>query len=118
LMGVKEHDLGQLDSLFCNIHSVLQHARNNAYQAINFTMVQAYWQIGYLIMEHEQKGKERAEYGKAVLSDLSARLTKEFGKGFDASNLRYMRQFYLKFPKCDALSHESMENSYSLRQEL
>jgi hypothetical protein len=69
-------------------------------------------------VEHEQRGEERAEYGKAVLSDLSGRLTEEFGKGFDASNLRYMRQFYLKFPKCDAMSHESVDNGHGLRAEL
>ena len=51
-------------------------------------MVQAYWQIRYLIVEHEQEGKERAEYGKALLKELSGRLSGEYGKGFDVTNLR------------------------------
>ena len=58
-----------------------------------FAMVQAYWEIGWLIVEHEQSGQERAEYGRSVLESLSERLIKEFGKGFDKSNLRKMRQF-------------------------
>lgn len=61
-------------------------------------MVTAYWSIGQLIVEHEQKGGKRAEYGKAVLDGLSERLTADFGKGFDARNLRNMRKFYLLFP--------------------
>lgn len=56
-------------------------------------MVQAYWQIGRLIVENEQKGEERAEYGKAVLQGVSNRLTSEFGKGYTVRNLRYMRQY-------------------------
>lgn len=69
-------------------------------------MVQTYWEIGRLIVEDEQQGNTRAEFGKGVLKSLSTELTKEFGKGFDASNLRHMRQFYLKFPICDAVRHE------------
>ena len=65
-------------------------------------MIQAYWRIGYLIVEHDQEGKERAEYGKALLKEVSKRLTGEFGKGFDVTNLRKMRQFYLIFSKRDA----------------
>jgi predicted nuclease of restriction endonuclease-like (RecB) superfamily len=65
-----------------------------------------YWQIGRLIVEDEQRGVERAEYGKAVLADLSKRLTAEFGKGHDASNLRHMRLVYQVFPIRDALRHE------------
>ncbi len=68
-------------------------------------MVQAYWHVGKLIVE-AQGGEERAAYGDELLKSISVRLTKEFGKGFDASNLRNMRMFYLSFPKCDALRHE------------
>ena len=66
-------------------------------------MVQAYWKIGQLIVENEQQGNQRAEYGKAVLQDLSKQLSAEYGKGFDASNLRRMRKFYQLFPIWDAL---------------
>jgi len=78
-------------------------ARQTAYRTVNFSMVQAYWQVGRMIVEHEQGGAPRAEYGKAVLEELSRRLTQKFGKGFDASNLRYMRLCYLKFSKYDAM---------------
>jgi len=57
------------------------------------------WQIGRLIVEHEQQGNSRAAYGKQQLQTLSTQLTDEFGKGFDASNLRNMRRFYLCFSK-------------------
>lgn len=69
-------------------------------------MVTAYWNVGRLIVEDEQKGHIRAEYGKAILADLSKRLTDEFGKGFDERELRRIRQFYLVFPKWDALRPE------------
>ncbi len=60
-----------------------------------------------MIIEHEQSGKKRAEYGKAVLKEISKRLTEEFGRGFDITNLRKMRQFYLMFSKRDAVSLKS-----------
>ena len=69
-------------------------------------MIQAYWAVGRIIVEDEQQGKLRAGYGKALLLELSRRLTTEFGRGFDSSNLRYMRAFYLKFQNCDALRHK------------
>jgi hypothetical protein len=68
-------------------------------------MVQAYWQVGRLIVEHEQGGRKRAVYGAAVLDDLSLRLTADFGRGFDPSNLRYMRLFFQRFPNRDAVRH-------------
>jgi len=94
------------ESWYDSVCAVLANARRQAYRAVNSAMVQAYWQIGRLIVEEEQNGKARAEYGKAILAELSLRLTAEFGKGFDASNLRYMRMFYQAFPNCDALRHE------------
>jgi len=95
------------NSLYAEISAVLEKARSSAYRAINLAMVQAYWRIGYLIVEHEQEGKERAEYGKALLKELSGRLSSEFGKGFDVTNLRKMRQFYLLFSKRDAVRLKS-----------
>ena len=70
-------------------------------------MVQAYWRVGCLIVENEQEGHERAEYGKAVLQELSHRLTIEFGKGYSVQALRNMRQFYLVFSKRSAVRSES-----------
>jgi predicted nuclease of restriction endonuclease-like (RecB) superfamily len=75
-------------------------------QAVNSAMVQCYWEIGRLIVEHEQHGQTRAAYGKQQLQALSEQLTAEFGKGFDATNLRNMRGFYLCFPNCDAVRHK------------
>jgi len=97
----------QAGALYRQIRAVLEDARFRAYRAINFTMVQAYWQIGRLLVEDEQKGKIRAAYGKAVLQGVSDRLTSEFGKGYTVRNLRYMRQFFLTFSKRNALRSES-----------
>lgn len=72
-------------------------ARTNAYRAVNFVIVEAYWNIGRMIVEEEQQGKEKAEYGEALLRSLSERLTSEFGKGFSVSYLFSFRQFFLAF---------------------
>lgn len=83
--------------LYQGIRDILLAARTQVRQTVNTTMVQAYWQVGRLIVEGEQGGEKRAEYGKGVLSDLARRLTAEFGEGFKLSNLRNFRQFYLCF---------------------
>jgi len=77
-------------------------------------MVASYWEIGRLIVEHEQQGQARAAYGKRQLAELSTRLTKQFGKGFDASNLRNMRRFHLAFPIREAVSLELSWSHYNL----
>lgn len=81
-----------------SIAEVLRAARSNAYRAVNFVMVEAYWNIGRMIVEEEQQGKERAGYGEALLRGLSKRLNEDFGRGFGVSNLFAFRQFYLAFP--------------------
>lgn len=96
-----------LDSLYSGIKSVLDEARGSSFRAVNFFMVEAYWNIGRLIVEEEQKGKRRADYGSYLITELSSLLSKDFGKGFDASNLRNMRLFYVTFPISDALRHKS-----------
>ena len=88
------------------IRHVVAEARQSLQRIVNHTMVQAYWQVGRLIVEDEQQGKSRSEYGKQQLKTLSQQLTKEFGKGFDTSNLSNMRRFYLAFPNYDALRHK------------
>lgn len=90
-------------TLFEQIRGLVAEARVNAVRAVNRAMIELYWQIGRLIVEHEQGGAARAQYGKGVIGELSQRLTHEFGKGFDESNLRNMRRFYLAFPMQDAL---------------
>ena len=87
-----------------DIKTLLQTARQHLQQTVNTTMVQTYWNIGRLIVEDELGGKERAEYGKKQLEQIAETLTSEFGKGFDARNLRKMRQFYNTFSKWDSVS--------------
>jgi hypothetical protein len=94
------------DAAYDRIRAILAEARNRAYQAINSAMVLAYWEIGRTIVEQEQRGQERAQYGRQLLADLSGRLRSDFGKGFDPSNLSMMRAFYLAYP-IDALPHSA-----------
>lgn len=94
------------EPLYREVRADLQAARTGAYRAVNAAMVEAYWHVGRLIVEHEQGGRRRAAYGEAVLDELSDRLTQDFGRGFDARNLRYMRQFYLAFPDPRALASD------------
>lgn len=89
-------------------------AREQAYQAVNAEMVQAYWQIGRVIVEKEQQGQQRAEYGAALLKTISKRLSAEFGRGFDYSNIKHMRHFYLAFQKGDALRRQLSWTHYRI----
>ena len=102
------------DKLYVSICKILESARQTAYKAVNTAMVQAYWQIGRLIMEDEQQGEQRAQYGKKVLEGLSARLTAEFGKGYTATNLKYMRSFYRAFPIRHAVRDELSWTHYRM----
>ncbi len=99
------------DNIYSEIKTLIENARTMAYKAVNFAMVQTYWNIGRLIVEHEQKGEAKAEYGKALLKELSKRLTRDFGKGFTVTNLRYMRQFYIIFPIHHAVRDKSDINA-------
>ena len=82
------------EELLHNVRHILQEARAKVIHHVNSTLVRAYWQVGKYIVEYEQQGTDRAGYGKAVINTLSRRLVAEFGNGFTATNLRYMRQFY------------------------
>ena len=85
-------------TFFNEIRTILAQARQKAYAAVNSTMVEAYWQIGQRIVEEEQKGNERAEYGTLLIKELSKQLGQELGKGFSVANLKNFRKFYLVFP--------------------
>ncbi|MBL1265140.1 PDDEXK nuclease domain-containing protein [Methylomicrobium sp. RS1] len=100
--------------LLSDIRQIIEQARQKVYQTVNSEMVQAYWHIGRLVVEDEQQGQQRAAYGKQQLLQLSEQLTREFGKGFDVSNLRNMRSFYLCFPNRDALRHKLSWTHYRL----
>ncbi len=103
-----------IDVLYNEVKQVIEESRNSAYRAANFAMVQAYWNIGKLIVEEEQNGEQRAEYGEALLEELSEKLTKEYKKGFSNRNLRHIRQFYRTFPKWNAVRSELSWTHYRL----
>ncbi len=130
------------NNIYQEIKELLYSAKNRVYQTINTTMTQTYYQIGKRIVEEEQGGETRAEYGKSPLKLLSVQLINEFGKGFSVDNLENMRRFYLAFQKSETVSRkfelswshyifltrienidernfyeiESIENSWSLRE--
>jgi predicted nuclease of restriction endonuclease-like (RecB) superfamily len=97
---------------FTQIVELLQSARNKVVRTVNQTMVLTYFEIGEMLVEEEQEGKERADYGKQILKELSKVLTKEFGRGFSVDNLENMRRFYLVYGKSETLSRIS-ENAIS-----
>ncbi|MCE8023155.1 PDDEXK nuclease domain-containing protein [Billgrantia aerodenitrificans] len=94
------------------IRDVIVLARERVQRTVNSAMVDAYWSIGRLIVEHEQQGEARAAYGKRQLQGLAVRLTDEFGSGFDITNLRSMRRFYLAFPIRETVSPELSWSHY------
>ena len=94
------------NNIYQEIKELLYSAKNRVYQTINTTMTQTYFQIGKRIVEEEQSGETRAEYGSALLKNLSSELIKEFGKGYSEQNLKNMRQFYLIYQKRQTVSSE------------
>lgn len=99
-------------SLITVIGFLLENGRRQAYQTVNTILVKTYWEIGKRIVEYEQHGKEKAEYGSALLENLSTDLKLKYGKGFSKSNLIYMRLFYLKYPKSETVSHQLSWSHY------
>lgn len=93
------------DQLINQISATYLKGQKNAVMAVNAHLVQTYWQIGQYIVEFEQEGKQRAEYGKYLIDKLSGDLSLQLGKGFSRSNLIYMRLFYLEFPISEKPSH-------------
>lgn len=91
--------------LLGRISEVYAAGQVRAHQAVNAHMTETYWQIGHDIVEFEQGGKARADYGKGLLASLSRDLTLRHGRGFSRSNLTRFRQFYLVYPKCAKASH-------------
>lgn len=82
---------------FDRVLEILKKAREQAKMALNISMVYSYYEVGRMIIEEEQNGKQRAEYGKAILKELSKRLTESLGKGFSVENLKLMRRFYVVY---------------------
>ena len=96
----------------CDITSLWNEAKEKAISAVNTELLEANWQTGKYIVEFEQGGKSRAEYGKQLLVTLAKDLTLLNGKGFNRTNLTYMRKLYLAFPKCGTLSHKLSWSHY------
>jgi len=94
----------KLEPIIREIKSRLVNARNKAASEINTAMLQAYWDIGRIIVENEQDGDIKAQYGQQLLTELSKELTKSIGRGFSKSNLYNMRNFYLEYPIFQTLS--------------
>jgi predicted nuclease of restriction endonuclease-like (RecB) superfamily len=96
----------QNNNFYLEIKELLHSAKNRVYQTINTTMTETYFEIGKRIVEEEQGGETRAEYGSALLKNLSSELMREFGKGYSEQNLKNMRQFYLVYQKRQTVSSE------------
>ena len=92
------------NTLFNDIKALIVESKSKIYSAVNSTMTTTYWNIGKRIVEEEQEGKERAEYGKSLLKNLSMELTKEFKRGYSVGNLENMRRFYLAYQKSETVS--------------
>lgn len=114
LVKVGQEDLAENSRLFERVREILDSARSNVARSVNTEMVRAYWFIGQAIVEDEQQGEERAGYGEQLVESLAARLKAEGLKGFQARNLWRMRDFYLKFPKVNALRSELSWTHYRL----
>ena len=99
-------DTQEYRRLVDNISLLWDKAKEKAVLAVNSELLDANWLTGRYIVEFEQDGKTRAQYGKQLLVNLSKDLTRTHGKGFSRSNLTYMRKLYLTFPKCETLSHK------------
>jgi len=124
-MENKEITKRNYNNLLDRIAEILTEARTKVVREINKAQVLAYWEIGREIVEFEQKGKARAEYGEELIKKLSADLSAKFGRGFSEINIRNMRRFYLEFPiqiqqtvsvksqKPQTLSAESLESQKS-----
>jgi len=104
--------LKKLESLaiFETVRALLQSARERVVRSVNATMVATYFEIGRVIVEYEQQGKEKAIYGAETLKQLSQRLNQEFGRGFSGDNLQNMRQFFLVYEKYETVSRISQKD--------
>ena len=97
-------EIASYESVFNDIKRVLEQGRRRAIAHVNHEMLVTYWNVGRIIVEHEQENPDRAEYGAATLKRLSRELTETYGKGFSRSNLQNMRLLYLDYPICQTLS--------------
>ncbi len=100
------------NSLIDSIIVILQKSKDNAYRAVNMELINCYWLIGKYIIEYEQDGNIKAEYGKQLLDQLSKDLSAKFGKGFSRTNVVYIRLFYIKYPISQTVSDQLSWSHY------
>ena len=98
--------VGPEEHLYERVAAILEEARSRVARSVNTAMVHAYWLVGREIVEVEQHGAERAGYGEGLMKNLAIKLTRRFGKGFNTTSLKRMRQFYRAFPEGSALPLE------------
>ena len=111
-MGMKE--IQDINGLYQEVREIITSARQNAVRSVDFCRVQMYWQIGRRILEEEQKGKERADYGAYLLKNLAKKLEPEYGSGFSYRQLQFCRQFYRMYPIANALRSQFNWTQYRL----
>lgn len=111
---MKNSPVSTIEQTYKSIKIILEKARSKSLKAVNTAMVRAYWHVGQIIIEGEQKGKQRAEYGTSLIEELAKRLSIEYGQGFNKTNLWYMRQFYLSLQNLHALRGELTWTHYRL----
>ena len=105
--------VNKYNQLLLNIGSTLQKAKENAIKAINTELVKANWEIGRHIVEFEQQGKEKADYGSSLLTNLAKDLKTKYGKGFSKSNIYLCRLFYIKYQKFQTVSGKLSWSHYA-----
>jgi len=109
---------GEDKTLVKDLRSIVSKARSKAFAAVNYSLVERNWRIGQRIVEEEQHGASRAEYGKHVIEVASAALTEEFGKGYSETNIRTFRKFYLNFSNLPIQQTLSAEFKGAIQQTL
>ena len=99
-----------MKNLVSEIRSIIETSRSNAVRSVDFCRVQMYWQIGRRIVEEEQGGSARAEYGKGLIKNLAQEIEPEYGSGFGQRQLERARQFYIEFPIASTLDAIQLES--------
>ena len=106
--------ISDIQNLYNEVREIIASARQNATRSVDFCRVQMYWSIGKRILETEQEGKERAEYGSYLLKNLAKKLEPEYGTGFSVRQLERSRQFYKMYPIASALRKQFNWTQYKL----
>lgn len=102
------------NNLIIDIRKIIKESKGLFVRNVNTLMLQTYWNIGKRIVEEEQNGNIKAQYGSRLLKEISKELTCEFGRGFSRSNLQSMRKFYIEYKKCQTLSGQLSWSHYLL----